>query len=169
MHHPLLTILVAAIALAAGGCQKAADAATEAAIERASGQKVSVDRRGDAMHISTPEGELKIATGEGIALPTDFPDDVFLPSTYGVVSVMDISGARLVNLNSDGSVASMFEAARSGMADRGWTQTLAIQQADSAMLGFARDDRETTYTFTRHGGGEQLAVSIQLRDSATQQ
>ena len=163
MRHPMPLLILASLgALAASGCHRAADAATEAAIERASGQKVSIDRDGQRMRIATADGEAVIDAGQGVALPADFPDDLFLPARYGVTSVMDVGGARLVNLESDGALPSMFEAARQAMTGKGWSQTLAMQQADSAMLGFSQDGREATYTFTRHADGP-LLVGIQLR------
>lgn len=170
MRHPLPLLFAVAATLLAGGCQKAADAATEAAIERASGQQVAIDRDGNRMRISSGNGadEVSIVTGDGVALPADFPDDVFLPTRYGVSSVMDIGGARLLNLQSEGAVATVFEDARASMEGKGWSQTLAMQQADSAMLGFSRDGREATYTFTRHGD-DQLMVGIQLREQAQRQ
>ncbi|WP_133000167.1 hypothetical protein [Luteimonas arsenica] len=171
MRHRLPLLLAAtAIILLAAGCQKAADAATEAAIERASGQKVQLDRDGNRLRISAGSGadEVSVVTGEGIALPADFPDDLFLPADYGVSSVMDVGGARLLNLQSRGAVATVFEDARTAMQDKGWSQTMAMQQADSAMLGFSRDGREAAYTFTRHGD-EQLMIGIQLREQAQRQ
>ena len=163
MRHPLRPLLIAGMAIvAAAGCQKAADAATEAAIKRASGHDVEIDRDGDRIRIRAADGEASFAAGDGIALPDDFPDDLFLPEAYGVSSVMDIGGARLLSLESGGSVPSMFDAARSSMEARGWSQTLAMQQAESAMLGFSQGEREATYTFTRSGDG-QLMVGIQLR------
>ena len=167
MRHLLLPLLVAGM-VAGAGCQRAADAAAEAAVGRASGQGVEVDRDGDRMRIGAADGDMGIATGNGIALPGDFPDDLFLPASYGVSSVMDIGGARLLSLESDGSVSSMFDSARAAMEDHGWTQTLAMQQADSAMLGFSHGPREATYTFTRHAGGP-LLVGIQLRDGSSRQ
>ncbi len=168
MRHPLPLLILAGLGmLAASGCQRAADAATEAAIERASGQQVGIDRDGERLRITSADGEAVITAGAGVALPADFPDDLFLPPSYGITSVMDVGGARLVNLESDGAVASMFEAARSAMAGKGWSQTLAMQQADSAMLGFSQDGREATYTFTRHADGPVL-VGIQLRGDPRQ-
>lgn len=169
MRHPTPLLILAGFGLlaASAGCQRAADAATEVAIERASGQAVSVDRDGERMRIATADGDVTIAAGDGIALPADFPGDLFLPPSYGVTSVMDVGGARLVSLEADGAVASMFETARTAMAGKGWSQTLAMQQADSAMLGFSHGPREATYTFTRHAGGP-LLVGIQLRDTSRQ-
>ncbi|GHD73580.1 hypothetical protein GCM10007164_23030 [Luteimonas padinae] len=168
MRHPMPLLLLAALGvLAASGCHRAADAATEAAIERASGQQVDIDRDGGRMRITTGDGEALITAGAGVALPADFPDDLFLPSSYGVTSVMDVGDARLVSLESDGAVASMFEDARAAMAGKGWSQMLAMQQADSAMLGFSQGGREATYTFTRHADGPVL-LGIQLRGDPRQ-
>ena len=128
MRHPLPLLILAGLGmLAASGCQRAADAATEAAIERASGQQVGIDRDGERLRITSADGEAVITAGAGVALPADFPDDLFLPPSYGITSVMDVGGARLVSLESDGAVASMFEAARASMAGKGWSQTLAMQ------------------------------------------
>ena len=165
MRYPMLPLLLTLAVALGAGCQRAADAATEAAIERASGKRVQVDRDGDRVRIRHADGDLQVAAGDGMALPADFPDDLFLPANYAVSSVMDVGGARLVNLESEGPVTPMFEATRTGMAEMGWSQTLAMQQPDSAMLGFSRDGREATYTFTRHGTGP-LMIGIQLRERA---
>ena len=162
MRAPVLFLLTTAAMLSTAGCQRTADAATEAALERASGHEVAIDRDGKRARILTPDGEINLATGGGMPLPDDFPADLFLPPTYAVNSVMEVGDARLVNMESEGTVAAMFDAARSAMQRRGWSQTLAMQQADSGMLGFSRDGREATYTFTGHGEG-QLAIGIQLR------
>ena len=168
MRPSTLALILAGLGLlAASGCHRAADAAAEVAIERASGQSVDVDRDGNRLRITTADGEIHVAGGDGMALPADFPDDLFLPARYAVISVMDVGGARLVSLESDGAVAAMFEAARAAMAGKGWSQTLAMQQPDSAMLGFSHDGREATYTFTRHTGGP-LLVGIQLREVSRQ-
>lgn len=168
MRDFLLPVLMVGLVVTGSGCQRAADAAAEAAIERASGHEVELDRDGNRMRIRGAAGEMSIATGDGIALPADFPDDLFLPASYGVSSVMDIGGARLLSLESDGTVSAMFDDARTAMERSGWTRTLAMQQADSAMLGFSQGEREATYTFTRHGDS-QLMVGIQLRERPEQQ
>ncbi|MGY0612600.1 MULTISPECIES: hypothetical protein [unclassified Luteimonas] len=168
MSPPLFSALLASMVLLAGGCQRAADAAADAAIGRATGERMDVDRDGNRLRMRGDGGgdAMAIVASDGVALPADFPGDVFLPANYGINSVMDVGGARLVNLESGGSATSMFEAARTDMERRGWSQTLAMQQADSAMLGFSRGEREATYTFTSRNG-EQVLVGIRLRDRAT--
>src|SRR5690606_20991769 len=124
MRHPLLPLLLASLVLAGAGCQRAADAAAEAAIERASGERVAVDRDGDRMRISTAEGEVIFATGEGMAFPSDFPCDLYLPPSYCVSSVMVKGGASLLILEANGSVGAMFDSAGETMVGKGWSQML---------------------------------------------
>ena len=90
MSFMRLLLLSLAIGAGLGGCRNAADAATEAAIETASGKKVDVERDGDTVTYKTEEGEMTMQGGVDLPLPSDFPKDVYLPKTYAVNSVMDI-------------------------------------------------------------------------------
>ena len=148
------------------GCHRAADAAAEAAIERASGQEV----RWTAMAppcASAAGREMNIATATASRCRRISPTTCSAGQLWREQRD-DIGGARLLSLESDGTVSAMFDDARTAMERSGWTRTLAMQQADSAMLGFSQGEREATYTFTRHGDA-QLMVGIQLRERPGQQ
>lgn len=165
MRHPRLLALLACTTFCLAGCQRAGDAATEAAIERASGQAVDIDRDGDRVTIATAEGKLQMQTGESLPLPADFPKDIHLPGDYAVNSVMDMGGTRVLNLNARGQVAALFEEARAGMARQGWKQTMSMQHsADNAMLAFEKDERAAVLSFNRGEGSDGVAVGVQLRD-----
>ena len=87
MPHPpntqrLLLALAIAAACALPGCQRASETIAEKAIEQASGDKVDIKQDGDTVSIKTEQGEMKVAPaqdGGSVALPADFPTDVFLP------------------------------------------------------------------------------------------
>jgi hypothetical protein len=161
---PVRLLPVLAIALSClGGCQKAADAATEAAIERASGAKVDIQRDGDAVTIQTAEGELAMQSGDALPLPDGFPEDVHLPDDYVVNSIMDMGGAQVVGMTAAGSVGSLFADARTGMARSGWKQVMAMQHsADSAMLSFEKDARTAVLSFNQDDAADGVQVSVQL-------
>lgn len=154
---------VTAVVLVLSGCQKAADAATEAAIERASGQKMEVDRDGDRVSIRTEDGEVTLEAGEALPLPADFPKDVYLPGRYDVDSVMDMGGMRVVNLTTRGKVSAVFAEAQQAMARAGWKQTMSMQHsADNAVLSFEKDARAAVLSFNR-GEGDGVVMGVQLR------
>ena len=72
MRHPLPLLILAGLGmLAASGCQRAADAATEAAIERASGQQVGIDRDGERLRITSADGAVLHADGHVVMVWID--------------------------------------------------------------------------------------------------
>lgn len=163
-HSRLLPLLVCA-AFSIAGCQKAADAATEAAIERASGEKVEVDRDGGQVRIKTADGELTMQAGDALPLPADFPKDVYLPGRYDVNSVMDMGGTQVVSVSTRGKVSGVFAEAQQAMADAGWTQTMSMQHsADSAMLSYGKDARAAVLSFNRGEGSDGVVMAVQLRE-----
>lgn len=162
MRYLLPALACAALALA--GCQKAADAAAEAAIERAGGGRVEVERDGDRVSIKTPDGELQVQSGESLPLPADFPRDVYLPRRYEINSVMDMGGMRAISVTTRGQVSGVFAEAQQAMARAGWKQTLSMQySADNAMLSFEKDTRAAVLSFNKGEGSDGVVMGVQLR------
>lgn len=161
MFHSRLMPLLACAAFSIAGCQKAADAA----IERASGERVEVDRDGGHVRIKTADGELAMQSGESLPLPADFPNDVYLPRRYAVNSVMDMGGMQVISVSTRGKVSDMFAAAQGAMADAGWTQTMSMQHsADNAMLSFEKEERAAVLSFNRGEGNDGVVMGVQLRE-----
>jgi hypothetical protein len=165
MFHSRLLPLLACAAFSIAGCQKAADTATEAAIARASGQKVEVDRDGGRVRIKTADGELNMQAGESLPLPADFPKDIYLPGRYDVNSVMDMGGMRVISVSTRGKVSGVFAEAQQAMADAGWKQTMSMQHsADNAMLSYEKDARAAVLSFNKGEGGDGVVMGVQLRE-----
>lgn len=159
--------LALSLVLTAGACQKVGQSAADVAIARATG--VQVDRDGDQVTLQTAEGEVAIRTGESVALPQDFPDDVYLPADYAVNSVMDLEGVSMVSLRAPGQVSALSVAAREAMQAQGWTQSMSAQHsADTALLAFEKGEnasrRSATLSFNRNNGDDHVIVGLQLQD-----
>ena len=153
------------IALCLGGCHKAADTATEAAIEAASGHKVDVERDGDKVTFKSEEGEMTTQAGIDLPLPADFPKDIYLPKTYTVNTVMDMGGVRMVSLMAPEPVPALFNAASTTMQQQGWKQVTAMQHASgNAMLAFEKERRHVSLSFNSNRQGAGTVVSVQVRD-----
>lgn len=159
----LLPMLAIGLLLPLTACKKAAEKATEAAIERATGNKVDLDRDGNAMTIKTDEGELKVATsqdGQSVPLPADFPKDVFLPDHNAVNSAMDMAGMKMVNMTADASSGDISAQIQKTMEADGWKREMAMQGAEgSATLVYSKDKRQTVYQMMKGDkGGTQIAI-----------
>ena len=163
MTHPAirLSIAVALTALlVAPGCKKAQDAAVETAIERATGAKVEQD--GDTMTIKTEQGEVKVATAEDggtVAMPADFPKDVYLPADNKLASAMDMAGMQMLNMTTPQDLARVSADIEKSMQGQGWKREMAMQAGDGSTLMYSKDNRQVVYQMLKADeGGTQLAV-----------
>lgn len=163
--RPALPLALLAIALLPA-CQKAQDAAVAAALEHATGAKV--DKHGNETTIKTDAGELRVnaaEAGDSIPLPADFPDDVYLPDQHRVASVMDISGAKVVNLTAPAPLATTFSSTGERMEKSGWKREMAMQSGDGGSLSFSKDKRHAVYYLAKsEAGGTDLTVNISHED-----
>ena len=165
MSAPRLLLLSLAIAAGLVGCRKAADVATETAIETASGHKVDVERDGGKVTYKTEQGAMTVEGGVDLPLPPDFPKDVYLPKTYAVNSVMDMGGMRMVALMAPDPVPALFSSASATMKQQGWKQVTAMQHASgNAMLAFEKEQRHVSLSFNSNRQGAGTVVSVQMRD-----
>ena len=163
MTHPAirLSIAVALTALlVAPGCKKAQDAAVETAIERATGAKVEKD--GDTMTIKTEQGEVKVATAEDggtVAMPADFPKDVYLPADNKLASAMEMAGMQMLNMTTPQDLAKVSADIEKSMQGQGWKREMAMQAGDGSTLMYSKDKRQVVYQMLKADeGGTQLAV-----------
>ncbi len=157
--------LVLPLALAAGGCQKVGQTAADAAIARATG--IAIDRHGEPAGGDGVEARPD-ARSRSVALPADFPEDVYLPVHYQVNSVMDLQGVSMISLSVPGEVDALLADAREAMQAAGWTQSMSAQHSvDSAVLAFEKGDggprRSATLSFNRNHGDRHVIVGVQLQ------
>ena len=158
----LLAMLVAG-AVALPGCKRASEAIAEKAIEQASGDKVDIEQNGDTVSIKTDKGEMKVATaqdGHSVALPADFPTDVFLPEQRTISSAMDMGGMKAVNIATTTTLALVSAEVEKTMQAQGWKREMSMQtSADSSTLIYSKDKRQAVYQLIKaEDGSTQLAV-----------
>lgn len=160
-------IVLAFAALAAlPGCQKAQEkaqeAAMEAALEHATGNKVDIEKDGNAVSIQTDQGAINIASaadGGEVALPSDFPGDVYLPPKRTIDSAMDMAGMKLVNMATPDKVAAVSAEVEKAMQAQGWKREMAMQAGDGSTLVYSKDKRQAVYQIgAETDGGSRLAV-----------
>lgn len=160
------TLLLAALIVgvfALPGCKRAGEAIAEKAIEQASGDKVDIDQDGETVSIKTDQGEMTVATaqdGGSVALPADFPTDVFLPEQRTVSSAMDMGGMKAVNIATRTTMAQVSADVEKTMQAQGWKREMSMQSsADSSTLIYSKDKRQAVYQLIKtEDGGTQLAV-----------
>lgn len=160
-----LSVIALLLLLAVAGCRKAGEAATEVAIERASDGKVEVDRDGDVTTLRGEDGsQVRMSTGDDITLPAGFPRDIYLPRDYALNSVVEMGPVIMVQLSSTQTVSDLYASADQAMQAHGWKQVMAMRQASgSAVLGFEKEQRRASLTFSGGNGDGRTLVGVQLQ------
>lgn len=163
MSHSAIRLSIAvalAALLFAPGCKKAQDAAVETAIERATGAKV--DKDGESMTIKTEQGDIRIAAAEDggtVALPANFPKDVYLPADNKLASAMDMGGMQMLNMTTPQDLASVSAEIEKSMEGQGWKREMAMQAGGGNTLMYSKDKRQVVYQMLKADeGGTQLAI-----------
>ncbi len=154
------------VAMLSSACQKAQEkaqeTAVEAALEHATGNKVDIDKDGQAVKIRTEQGEINIAAagaGGAVALPEGFPTDVYLPSERVIESAMDMAGMQMVNLSTKAAVPALSAEVERTMKAQGWTREMAMQAGDGSTLVYRKEKRQIVYQIgAGDDGGSRLAV-----------
>lgn|GEM_PF-4767353 len=168
---PLLPTLLLPVLLATacGRDEPRGNALVERAIE-ATGEPVApAGEAPDDEHIVTLETEdgLYTATsGDDLALPPNFPEDVVLPADVRVLAYSTFGDAVSVSLHSPRSPDLVFEEFRAAQRTSGWIEAEAMVKAPVLALGLQKGLRGVEATFAGEpGGGTALSVSVRrLRD-----
>jgi len=165
MTHPAIRLSIAvavAALLVAPGCKKAQDAALETAIQGATGNKVDVQKDGNEMTIKTEQGDLRIATAEdggSVAMPANFPKDVFLPAENTLASAMDMGGMQMLNMTTPQELTAVSADIEKSMQGQGWKREMAMQAGGGNTLMYSKDKRQVVYQMLKADeGGTQLAI-----------
>lgn len=140
----LAASVLAALLAACGQAQESAsEALAEQALEAQTGAAIDLDTENgvSTLTMQTDEGPLQHSVGENVPLPADFPKDVVLPEEFTVVSVMKMGPTQSVVLRSSETMAALYDQYKAGQTGRGWKETMSMQGAEGASLGFEKDKR----------------------------
>ena len=153
------------LALLLCACQQSAEErVASAAISAATGKDVEVERDGGKTTFKTDQGDVTVASGDGLALPDGFPDDVYLPREYKVRSVLNVAGTQVLSLSAEGEATQFFNEASEAMQAKGWSQTMALQNdARNAMLAFEKGERNAVVSVNADEDG-QVQIGLQFRE-----
>ena len=155
--------LLLALVVLAGCGNSAEEAASEAAIRAATGDRATVEHDGDTTTIRTDDGSMTMSAGGDIALPDDFPDDIYLTDDHRVLSVMALDGADVISIGAPGTLDSVFDDASAAMQRNGWKQVMAMQRDSHRMLGFEKGKREARMMLVANEEDGGVMLNLQLQ------
>lgn len=159
--------VLAALVMAAGGCgaaaEKAAEEATERAIEDQTGGSAEVDLDGGEVSVDGEDGSFSAGTAE---VPEEWPDDIPVLDDIQVVSALHTNDSQAGDLTTisgttDLTAEDVVDAYRDALPD--WEVDVDGTQAASggtfASVGFVNGERRFTISAV---SGEGAATSVTI-------
>ena len=120
----------------------------------ADGKQANVKMDGDSLVVEGPDGVQTFRAGGAGEMPKDFPADVYVLSGADVVSSITTPGGANLSLKSSSPKADVVAKYSAEMKAQGWTTETTMDMGETAMLSFAKDNR-------------QASVIVQVEDGAT--
>ncbi|RFB04534.1 hypothetical protein [Parvularcula marina] len=157
----MAVLLSAATLLAACG---GGDEAREAQIEKAAKRSgvdadVELDSSGEITKVEIKNGDQRV--GQGLKLPSGFPDDVSIPDGWNVIHTTPAAqDGFMVQAMTGDSVENVLSSIRTNLQSAGWNEVAFAEPAPTMkQLGFEKDGRMTNVNLIIPGDGN---VSVQL-------
>ncbi|HEY2344891.1 MAG TPA: hypothetical protein VGH80_03290 [Xanthomonadaceae bacterium] len=162
----LASIVSSTVLAALSGCGKStSQSAAEAMVSAATGGKVQVSQSGDQQQMTIKDDKgnvMKVNSGNGVALPKDFPSDVHLPGSYTIKSAVQIGPTTALNMHTSDTMQSLYAEYDTSMKSGGWTEAMAMQSSDKeSVLTFQKDKRSVVVSIVASSDGGGADVSLQ--------
>ena len=134
--------------------------AMEKAIEKDGGGKTSVDLKDGKFTVKTDKGEMNFAGGEGVALPKDFPSDVYVDKSAKIKTVMSVGTGMNVSLLSSDSMSKTAEVYGEKMKAQGWEQDSQMASEEQVIVSFKKEKRQAIVTAAKTDEGTMVSLTI---------
>lgn len=113
---------------------------------------VKLDEKGEVATVAV-NGPAGGQVGKNLDLPTDFPRDVFVDTSWNLTGVNTVpTGGHMAQAMADSDPDALAAAVRKAMPAQGWTETGSDQSAGiMTRIGFEKDGRMTNYVIMAAG------------------
>ncbi|MGM8871831.1 hypothetical protein ACS8E3_09100 [Psychrobacter sp. 2Y5] len=131
---------------------KVTSEATEAAVNKMtdSDMDISIDNDDKQAQTIVMKGdgdeEIKIAVGNDVSLPEDFPSDVPLPDGMKLISTANIPKGFVIHGAVAGDLTAMINQTKKEAKDAGWEELMVSKQEQTTTIMVKKEDRIVNYS-----------------------
>jgi hypothetical protein len=167
IYKTSLVIVAAGTLVIFSGCGKSEEKAASSPatiktiIETSDGEEEAVVRVTDAgVEIESGGTTASYRAGKDLALPDDFPADIFIYPNAAVETDVSTEDGRMVSLRTADSVDKVTSVYRSRMPGLGWTEDAAATMGGQSLLSYQKEGRAAAIIIGSDGENTQIAVSV---------
>ena len=126
----------------------------------ADGKQSNVKMDGDSLVVEGPDGVQTFRAGGAGEMPKDFPADVYVLAGADVVSSISTPGGANLTLKSSSPKADVVAKYAAEMKAQGWTTETTMDMGETAMLSFAKDNRQASVIVQTEDGATSVNLSV---------
>lgn len=154
-----LTMMMFA-ALLVSGCNRAAENSVAPAPASAeTSAPVQVVAGDDKTPSLITAGNLKIQSGPGLSIPTDFPKDVYVPESQSIDNVTQVGPMTSLVLGLANPPKTLMHDIESHMQAQGWKTAMSMATGgEGAMMAFSKPERTAIYSLSLVDGKSELSL-----------
>ena len=163
MRSLLPTVVLASLALAAGGCGKIQEKLAEKAAEKATGGEVDIDSKTGRVKLKQkgPDGkESEVQLGEGSTVPGDFPKAVPIYPGAKVMSAVTVSQgeSHVVTLSTKDSTQQVLDYYKKNLA--GFKTEGELAAGDTTILTMSTAQLTVSVTATKSSDDGSTLINL---------
>lgn len=155
-------IIVAALVLSGCGksvSQKANEKIAEKIIESQSGGAADVDFDDDNVTVKTDKGKMEV--GESVALPADFPSDVYVIEGIIKMAISDTNNnGHTISIETDKSIEDAAAAYQEKLVSDGWKIAGTVNLNDSFMITAEKNERSASVTINKSETATNVFLTV---------
>ena len=106
------------------------------------------------------EGAFSLSTGEGTAIPDDFPADILIYRPSDVNAAMNMPEGQSLTLKTSDNSKKVQETYKREMAAKGWSEQASMNMGNQSMLMFEKEDRVAHITISPTDGETQITLVV---------
>ncbi|HRT04310.1 MAG TPA: hypothetical protein P5204_01290 [Kiritimatiellia bacterium] len=126
----------------------------------ADGKQSNVKMDGDSLVVEGPDGVQTFRAGGAGVMPKDFPADVYVMSGASVVSSISTPGGANLTLKSASPKADVVAKYAAEMKAQGWTTETTMDMGETAMISFAKDNRQASVIVQAEEGATAINLTV---------
>ena len=126
----------------------------------ADGKQANVRMDGDSLVVEGPDGVQTFRAGGAGEMPKDFPADVYVPAGASVVSSISAPGGLNLTLQSGSPKTDVVAQFAAEMKAQGWATESTMDMGETAMLSFAKDNRQASVIVQVEEGATSINLTV---------
>jgi len=155
----VLTIILALGVLGLSGCGKSlSDRVTENLIEKSTGGQADVNTQDGNIKVNA--GGMNIETGTNVSLPKNFPNDVYLPSDYKLLSAITSEKSYTISFETASTATDIFNTYKDKVVSDGWKIVTSGDFGGMQTLNAEKENRILNVIATTGQDTQKTTVSL---------